>query len=97
MVLIRATTANGREGDSTGPSIQRWRICRAITLLILEIKVPGLTPGTANRELLGDEPGWRECAEALAARALNVVSFMDRVAKPPAGALARPGRTELLT
>lgn len=41
-------------------------------------------------DLLRDEPGWRERAEALAARTLDLVSFLDRVAKLPAGALAKP-------
>jgi L-lactate dehydrogenase complex protein LldF len=40
-------------------------------------------------ELLRDEPGWRSRAEALAAQTLDLVSFLERVAKPPAGALAR--------
>src|SRR5262249_14767090 len=40
-------------------------------------------------ELLADDPDWRERAEAIAARTLDLVSFLDRVAKLPAGALAR--------
>ena len=39
-------------------------------------------------ELLRDDPGWRARAEALAARTLDLVSFLDRVARLPAGALA---------
>jgi L-lactate dehydrogenase complex protein LldF len=38
--------------------------------------------------LLREEPAWRSRAEALAARTLDLVSFLDRVAKLPAGALA---------
>jgi L-lactate dehydrogenase complex protein LldF len=48
-------------------------------------------------DLFDDEPGWRTRAEVLAARTLDLVSFMARVAKPPAGALARAGRTEPVT
>jgi Fe-S oxidoreductase len=40
--------------------------------------------------LLRDEPSWRERAEALAARTLDLVSFLDRVAQLPAGAVAPP-------
>jgi iron-sulfur cluster protein len=40
-------------------------------------------------ELLADDPGWRARAKALAGRTLDLVSFLDRVARLPAGALAR--------
>ena len=42
-----------------------------------------------HAELLRDEPAWRPRAEALAARTLDLVSFLERVAKPSPGALAR--------
>ena len=48
-------------------------------------------------ELLRHEAGWRERAGALAARTLDLVSFMERVVKLPAGALARPQGTDRLT
>jgi L-lactate dehydrogenase complex protein LldF len=48
-------------------------------------------------ELLRDDAGWRERAGALAARTLDLVSFMERVVKLPAGALARPQGTDRLT
>jgi len=48
-------------------------------------------------ELLRDEGGWRERAGALAARTLDLVSFMERVVKLPAGALARPQGTDRVT
>jgi L-lactate dehydrogenase complex protein LldF len=48
-------------------------------------------------ELFDDEPGWRQRAEALAARTLDLVSFLARVVKPTAGALARAGKTEPVT
>jgi Fe-S oxidoreductase len=41
-------------------------------------------------ELFRDDAAWRRRAEALAARTLDLVSFLEQVAKPPAGALARP-------
>jgi hypothetical protein len=41
-------------------------------------------------ELLRDEPRWRERAETLAARTLDLVSFLERVAKLPVGALRWP-------
>jgi L-lactate dehydrogenase complex protein LldF len=44
-------------------------------------------------ELLADDPAFRGRAEALAARTLDLVSFLDRVAKLPAGALVRPPET----
>lgn len=39
--------------------------------------------------LFRDEPAWQRRAEALATRVLDLVSFLDRVARLPAGALAR--------
>lgn len=48
-------------------------------------------------ELLRDEAGWRERAGALAARTLDLVSFMERVVKLPAGALARTQGPDRLT
>jgi Fe-S oxidoreductase len=42
-------------------------------------------------ELLGDDPAWRERAAALAARTLDLLTFLDRVARLPAGALATGG------
>lgn len=48
-------------------------------------------------ELLRDDAGWRERAGALAARTLDLVSFMERVVKLPAGALARPQGTDRFT
>jgi L-lactate dehydrogenase complex protein LldF len=48
--------------------------------------------------LLREDPAWRARAEALAARTLDLVSFLDRVAKPPAGALAHsPAGTAAVT
>jgi len=41
--------------------------------------------------LLRDEPTWRARAEALAARTLDFVTFLDQVAKIPPGALASSG------
>jgi L-lactate dehydrogenase complex protein LldF len=41
-------------------------------------------------ELFRDDAAWRRRAEALAARTLDLVSFLEQVAKPPAGALTRP-------
>ena len=35
-------------------------------------------------ELLADEPGWRERAERIASRTLDLLTFLDRVADPPA-------------
>jgi Fe-S oxidoreductase len=48
-------------------------------------------------ELLRDEAGWRQRAGALAARTLDLVSFMERVVKLPAGTLAGPQGTDCLT
>ncbi|HEV8673469.1 MAG TPA: LUD domain-containing protein [Methylomirabilota bacterium] len=48
-------------------------------------------------ELLRDNGAWRPRAEALAARTLDLVTFLDRVAKLPAGALARSRATGPLT
>ena len=42
-------------------------------------------------ELFHDDAAWRARAEALAARTLDLVSFLDRIARLPAGALAHPG------
>jgi L-lactate dehydrogenase complex protein LldF len=42
-------------------------------------------------ELFGDDPGWRERARRLAARSLDLLTFLDRVARLPAGALAGAG------
>jgi len=41
--------------------------------------------------LFKDEPDWRARAEALAARTLDLTSFLTQVAQLPAGALAAPG------
>ena len=41
--------------------------------------------------LFADEPGWRARAERLAARTLDLTSFLTRVARLPDGALAAPG------
>src|SRR5581483_3094923 len=41
--------------------------------------------------LFADEPEWRGRAEVLAARTLDLTSFLTKVAKLPAGALAAPG------
>ncbi len=41
--------------------------------------------------LFRDEPGWRARAEALAARTLDLTSFLTRVADLPDGALHAPG------
>jgi L-lactate dehydrogenase complex protein LldF len=48
-------------------------------------------------ELLRDDAGWRGRAEALAARTLDLVSFLERVAKLPAGALAGPRDADRFT
>jgi len=48
-------------------------------------------------DLLREEPGWRERAGALAAKTLDLVSFLERVAKLPAGGLARPAEAERFT
>jgi len=48
-------------------------------------------------ELFHDDPAWRARAEALAARTVDLVTFLDRVAKLPAAALARPGAAPALT
>jgi L-lactate dehydrogenase complex protein LldF len=48
-------------------------------------------------ELLEDDTGWRRRAEALARRTLDLVSFLERVAKLPAGALARTEESEPMT
>jgi iron-sulfur cluster protein len=48
-------------------------------------------------ELFHDDPAWRARAEALAARTLDLVSFLDRIARLPAGALARPAPGTPLT
>ena len=39
-----------------------------------------VTVGHEYAHLLRDEPGWRERAERLAGRTLDVVTFLDRVA-----------------
>ncbi|HET8628667.1 MAG TPA: LUD domain-containing protein [Thermomicrobiales bacterium] len=41
--------------------------------------------------LFKDEPGWRARAEALAAKTLDLTTFLTRVARLPDGALAAPG------
>jgi L-lactate dehydrogenase complex protein LldF len=48
-------------------------------------------------ELLRDDPAWRGRAEAVAARTLDLVSFLERVAKLPAGALARQSGSDRYT
>jgi L-lactate dehydrogenase complex protein LldF len=48
-------------------------------------------------DLLRGEPGWRERAETLASRTLDLVSFLERVAKVPPGALARAQGRERYT
>ena len=42
-------------------------------------------------QLFADEPDWLARAEALAARTLDLTSFLTRVARLPDGALAAPG------
>jgi Fe-S oxidoreductase len=46
-------------------------------------------------ELFRDHPRWRARAEALAARTLDLLSFLDQVAQLPAGALAGPASRRL--
>jgi L-lactate dehydrogenase complex protein LldF len=48
-------------------------------------------------ELLREDPHWRERAEALGARTLDLVSFLERVAQLPPGALRRPPGSGRLT
>jgi iron-sulfur cluster protein len=49
------------------------------------------------QHLLRDDPEWRDRAARLAAKTFDLVSFLDRVVKPPAGALARPATAPPLT
>ena len=44
-------------------------------------------------ELLADEPDWRERAERIASRTLDLLTFLDRVADPPALPLREGERT----
>src|SRR5262249_55056267 len=56
-----------------------------------------ITLGHDYGELFADDAGWRARAERVAARTLDLVTFLDRVARLPAGALARSGAGAPLT
>jgi Fe-S oxidoreductase len=90
----------GLPANNSGDDANAKRMARQTIRALERVQSDAIVSGSAScvatltqdyAHLFRNEPGWRRRAEALAARVMDFTSFLDGVAKLPAGSLAADG------
>ena len=90
----------GLPANNSGDDANAKRMARQTIRALERVQADAIVSGSAScvatltqdyAHLFRNEPGWRRRAEALAARVTDFTSFLDRVARLPAGSLMADG------